>query len=97
MGLAPLDDPVFHARRDKKGNCDDEQGEAGAEKCLRQERKLCELLLEYAVELKAQQNLGAENEQTRFVKRDLELAFKLHGPQQVSRHVRLVFSLRLLT
>jgi hypothetical protein len=41
------------------------------------------LLLEYAIKLEAEKDLGAEDQQAAFMERDLDLAFKLHGPSDI--------------
>ena len=76
--MPTLDDAVLHGRRNQEGDGEREERQAGADEEAGEKGETLELLLEYAVELKSEQDLRSENQQAAFIQRELELAFKFH-------------------
>ena len=78
--LAALDQPMLHRRRDQKADGGRHEKITARVQRAADRRDLLERVLEHAVELKAEENLAAEDQEARFIERRLDLVLERHGP-----------------
>jgi hypothetical protein len=67
-----LDQTVLQRRGDQKADGDGHDRKGGDVQTLRQRREIPEAALEGGIEMKAQQDLGAEDQEPRFIERRLD-------------------------